>query len=265
MTRFQRPSQARAPSRQGSKCILATLLLGVLLAGREAHAMSPEQMKALAGAGLLDVRVDALFRQCGLPSTIVDSATRAQPPMAIRWGDIEMQLSPMDWEMVYSRRRAAPNPKGGWNNPGSGSGACLSGLSGLTLHARGQAGILSVTKRADGNGYLTSYDIPDSVYAAHLVIGITGNWKRDTPISKIEKWYGEPDEIVDGEGGIRRYRYWVVAREKEMPVSVHAVDFEITGAEEVCTRYTVRTSGFEFVQQKLDALQREWEKNYVLD
>ncbi len=36
-----------------------------------------------------------------------------------------------------------------------------------------------------------------------------------------------------------------------MPICVHAVDFEEPGLEKICTRKTVRTSGFEFVQSNL--------------
>jgi hypothetical protein len=39
----------------------------------------------------------------------------------------------------------------------------------------------------------------------------------------------------------------------------------VQATQPVCTRYTVHTRGVEFVQDKLDALLRQWEKDYVLD
>jgi len=240
-------------------------LWGVFLSTRDAHAMSFDQMKMLAGTALLELRVDAVLRDCGLPSAVADTAELPQQRQAIRWKDIQMKLSSMKWEIIYSRQRDVVVHETGWINPNSGSVACLTGLSGLVLHAKGDAGILSVTKRADNKGYLTSYDVPKDLYTAHQVIGLTGSWKQGMPISRIQERYGKPDEVLDGEGGIKRYRYWVVAKQKEMPISVHAVDFEVKGAEKFCTKYIVQTSGFEFVQEKLDALLRDWERDYVLD
>ena len=250
-----------------SKHVLVSVLSlwGIFLISHDAHAMSYDQMKMLAGAALLDLRVDAVLRDCGLPSAIADTTTDVSPPrQTIRWADIEMKLSPMKWEITYSRQRdAVPHGKG-WINPDSGSVTCVSGLSELVLHAEGNAGFLSVKKREDNTGYLTSYHVPDNLFTAHQVIGLTGSWKQGMPVSTILEQYGKPDEILEREGG-RRYRYWVVAKQKQMPISVHAVDFEVKGVEKICTKYTVHTSGCEFVQEKFDALQRQWERDYVLD
>lgn len=250
-----------------SKYVLASVmsLWGILLNSGDVHAMSLNQMKMLAGTALLDLRIDAVFRRCGLPSAIADTADVSQQRQAIRWKDVQMKLSSMKWEVIYSRQRDIAIHENGWINPGSGSVTCLSGLSGLVLHAKGDVGILSVTKRADNQGYLTSYRVPTSLYAAHQVIGLTGSWKQGMPISRIQERYGKPDEVLERAGGIKHYRYWVVAKQKQMPVSVHAVDFEVKDSEKVCTKYTVQTSGFEFVQEKFDALQRQWERDYVLD
>jgi len=39
----------------------------------------------------------------------------------------------------------------------------------------------------------------------------------------------------------------------------------VKAAQKVCTQYAVHTNGFEFVQEKLDELQRQWERDFVLD
>ncbi|MBI5460845.1 MAG: hypothetical protein HY941_01505 [Gammaproteobacteria bacterium] len=261
---------ARVPARSKHIPVSVVSLLGLSLWGlflvpHDAHAMSFDQMKMLAGTALLDARVDAVLRDCGLPSVIADMAEVSRQRQTMRWKDVEMKLSSMQWDMVYSRQREAASHGTGWINPGLGSRACLSGLSGLVVHTKGEAGILSVKKRADNQGYVTSYLVPDNLYAAHQVIGLTGRWKQGMPASRLQEQYGKPDEILDEGDGIKNYRYWVVAKQKEMPISVHAVDFEVMQAENMCAEYTIYTSGFEFVQEKLDALQRQWERDYVLD
>jgi hypothetical protein len=250
-------------ARYVSSAVIA--LWGIFLIPRDGQAMSPEQVKSLAGAALLDLRVDALLRRCGLPSAIVDTADASQPRQTIRWEEAEMKLSPMEWAIHYSQRRAATDSRIGWRNTHPGSGACLPELSGLVLHAKGAVGFLTVKKRADDKGYITSYTVPENLYTAHQVVGLTGNWKQGMPISSIPKTYGTPDEVLTREGGIKIYRYWVVDRQQQRPVSVHAVDFETSGTETICTKYTVHTSGIGFVQERFDALLREWERDYVLD
>lgn len=250
-----------------SKYVLAPVMLlwGIALNSGEVHAMSLEQLKTLAGTALLELRVDAVLNRCGLPAAIVDTADVSQQRQAIRWKDVQMNLSSLKWDVIYSRRREAARHDNGWVNPGAGSAVCLSGLSGLVLHAKGDVGFLTVRKRADNQGYRTSYDIPRDIYVAHQVIGLTGRWKQAVPIAKLQAQYGKPDEVLVGEGGIKHYRYWVVVKQKQMPISLHAVDFEVKETEPVCTHYTVHTTGVEFVQEKLDALLRQWEKDYVLD
>lgn len=258
---------AEASVRTGPTSILASVmsLCGIALIAGDVHAMSVEQMRMLAGAAVLDVRVDAALKDCGLPSFIADTGDVSRQRQTLRWGKTEMKLSSTQWEIVYSRHRGAANHGNGWLNPGPGAVTCLAGLSGLVLHAKGDAGFLSVKKRPDSKGYLTTYHVPDDLYAAHQVIGLTGSWKQGMPVSTMEERYGTPDEIPDGDGGVRHYRYWVVVKQKEMPVSVYAVDFEVPGAQRVCTDYSIHANGFGFVQEKLDALQRQWERDYVLD
>ena len=259
--------QARTSVPINSRYVLAFVisLCGIFLTSHNAHAMSFDQMKTLAGTALLDLRVDAVLKDCGLPSVIVDTAGVSPQRPTLRWGNVKMKLSSMNWELIYSRQREVANPGSGWINPGFGNATCLSGLSGLVVQAKGDVGFLSVKKREDNKGYRTSYHVPDNLYAAHQVIGLSGSWIQGMPVSRILERYGKPDEILGGEGGARHYLYWVVVKQKEMPVSVHEVDFEVSGAEKICTRYSVHTSGFEYVQEKLDALQRQWERDYVLD
>jgi hypothetical protein len=240
-------------------------LLGLFLNSGAVHAMSLDQMKTLAGTSLLDLRVDAVFQRCGLPSAIADTANIPQRGQAIHWKDVQMKLSSKKWEVIYSRQSDVAIHNNGWINPGSVDVTCLPDLSELLLNARGDAGILAVSKRTDNKGYLTTYHVPDNLYAAHQVIELTGSWSAGIPISRIQQRYGKPDEVLASAGGIKHYRYWVVARQNVMPISVHAVDFEVMDAEKVCTKYIVRTSGVEFVQEKFDELLRQWERDYVLD
>ncbi len=240
-------------------------LWGVLLPFRDVEAMNAAQMKALAGTGLLGLRVDAVFRRCGLPEAIVDTDL-SHKKRAVRWGQVAMRLSAGDWDLRYGRRQQRDPAPGGWTNSAPGGRACLAGLVGFVLHAQGNSGILSVKKRADNQGYVTTYRVPDNLYAAHRVAGVAGRWKAAMPVSKLQKRYGNPDEIVTDRGGARLHRYWVVEKNnKQMPISLHAVDFEIGADGKTSARYIVQTSDVEFVQQKLDALMRQWEKDYVLD
>ena len=240
-------------------------LWGFLLPSSEVDAMDTGQMQALAGTELLGLRADAVFRRCGLPAVVADAPDGTQKKRAVRWGKAAMRLSAADWELQYGHERPhEPRPKG-WTNPAPGSSACLPGLSELVLHAKGNAGILSVKKRADNKGYITTYRVPDNLYAAHLVVGVTARWKTGMPVSSLQKRYGDPDEVVT-DRGVQFHRYWVVEKNnKQMPISLHAVDFEIGDGGKTCARYIVHTSDVEFVQQKLDALMRQWEKDYVLD
>jgi len=248
------------------KMVLISVALAVSLVSiGVAHAMSIGQMNALEGTSLLELRTNAVFRQCGLPSEILDPEGVSHVKQKILWGAVEMILSPREWEVVYTHQRDITVRESGWVNPRPASRACLANLSRLIVHAKGNVGFLSVTKRVDKQGYLTSYHVPKDLYAAHQVIGLTGNWKQGMPVSRILERYGKPEEVLQRAGGIKLFRYWVVTKQKQMPVSVHAVDFEVKDAEKVCTKYTVQTSGFAFVQEKLDVLLRQWERDYVLD
>jgi len=244
-------------------CLIA--VCGAYLRPEVVEAMSIAQMRTLTGAGLLDLRVDKVFRHCGLPASIAD-ADASREKRAVRWGKAPMHLSAGDWDLAYVPRRHATPGKEGWINPHPGHSSCLAGLAALVLHANGASGILSVRKRADNHGYVTTYRVPDDPYDAHQVSAVTGRWKTGVPVSRLLKRYGKPDEILKDSAGVALHRYWIVEKNnRQMPISLHAVDFEIGHGGLTCSRYIVRTRGVGIVQQKMDALMRQWEKGYVLD
>jgi len=245
----------------------AMALWAFLLPAHDVHAMSPDQMKKLAGAGLLGLPADAVFRRCRLPAAIVDAVDPSHKKRTVRWGEATMQLSASDWNLLYGRRQRPTPRESAWINSGPGGNACLSAdLSELVLRAKGGSGVLSVKKRADNQGYVTTYRVPDDLYAAHRVTEVTGRWKTGLPIAEVRQRYGDPDEVVKDGDRVRFNRYWVIERnDKQMPTSLHAVDFEIDRGGKTATGYILRSSDVEFVQQKLDALLRQWEKDYVLD
>ena len=227
--------------------------------------MDFEQMKSLAGASLLDLRVDALFEQCGLPAAIMDTKAAAHERQALHWDQARMELSPKNWEIHYSRTAPAADSRETWRNPAPPNAACLAELASLVLDAKGEAGILSMTKRDDNQGYITTYAIPDNLYRAHQIVGIAATWARSRPVSELAEAFGAPSEIVERDGDASIYRYWIVIKDGQMPLGLYAVDFEVSNAKKTCSRYAAYSSGVEFVQEKLDTLVREWEKVYVLD
>jgi len=241
-------------------------LWAFLLPAHDLHAMGLEQMKKLAGAGLLGVPVDAVLRHCRLPAAIVDAADAAHKKGTVRWEKTTMQLSASDWDLLYGRRQHPASRTAAWINSGPGGNACLStDLSELMLHAKGNVGVLSVKPRADKQGYVTTYRVPDDLYTAHRVTEVTGRWKTGLPVTGLRQRYGRPDEVLK-DNGVQIQRYWVVEKNnQQMPTSLHAVDFEIDRGGKTATGYVLRSSEVEFVQQKLDMLLRQWEKDYVLD
>jgi len=237
----------------------------LLVAPIASQAMDLARMRSLAGASLLDLRVDALFKQCGLPSVIVDTADDPKERKALHWKRVDMTLSSKNWEIHYSRKLPAPGSAVGWRNPTMPDVTCLANLAILVLDTKGESGILSVKKRDDGQGYITTYKVPDNLYAAHQVVGITATLGRSMPSPELAKAYGPPTEIIKREGGISIHRYWVIHRDGKMPLSAYAVDFEVNNMSKTCDRYAAYASGVKFVQDKLDALIHQWEKVYVID
>lgn len=243
-------------------CLLAVV---VLMTAKGAQAMSPEQMASLAGTSLLNSRVDALVRRCGMPSAIVDTADGSQPREKLSLENVPMTLSRKDWVIHYASHGPGTESGAAWRNPAAASTVCMSQLARLDLRARGEAGVMSVTKRNDNQGYITTYAVPEDLFAAHEVIALTAYRKERLPVATIHKQYGAPDEVVEKAGGASVHRYWVVQAENRMPLSVHAVEFEVRGADKTSGSYTVYTSGNAFVQEKFDALTRYWLRIYVND
>lgn len=233
------------------------------LVAMPAFAMQPGQLQTLPAAPLLDKRVDAVFKQCGLPAAIDDSAAPDTKRQALHWEATPMQLSAQPWTLHYSRVPVA-NAAAAWRHPQSGSADCLAGLAQLVITTKGEAGFLTVKKRPDNNGYITTYTVPDDLFNAHQVIGIHGHWLQDKTAAEIRASFGEPDEILDITEG-SRYRYWIVQRDNTMPMSAQAVEFDISGPGKTCRTFAVYTSGTGFVQEKLDALIEQWQRVFVLD
>lgn len=256
-----------APVREDhDRGVLAWLLAAVaLMTAQGAQAMSPEQMTSLAGASLLGSRVDALVRRCGLPAAIVDTADAAQPREKLSLENVSMTLSRKDWVIHYASHGPGTESGAAWRNPAPAGRVCAPQLSRFTLHAKGEAGVLSVTKREDNQGDITSYAVPENLFAAHEVITLTAYRKERLPVATIHKQYGAPDEVVERAGGASVHRYWVVRAENRMPLAVHAVEFEVRGADKTSGSYIVYTSGNAFVQEKFDALTRYWLRIYVND
>ena len=77
--------------RRLSACTLATLACSYL-AGASA-AMTLDQMKLLEGAAQLELTVDKLFRQCGLPAAISDQGLASGEKQDVHWGGATFRLS----------------------------------------------------------------------------------------------------------------------------------------------------------------------------
>ena len=93
------------------------------------------------------------------------------------------------------------------------------------------------------------------------MIGLSGRWKKEVPISRIREQYGNPDEIPNKDKNVTKYRCWAFTKEKDMPASLFGVDFEFGDGDKNCTQYFVQTSGFEYVYEKLDILLRQRESS----
>ncbi|MFA6310503.1 MAG: hypothetical protein WCV99_17535 [Sterolibacterium sp.] len=225
--------------------------------------MTLPQMKALKGAAQMEMTLDSLFRICGLPAAIVDNAAANRAKLPIHWNRVAMHLTSMDWDVSYGMRERDLETSAGWLNPGEPAGRCTDGLSRLQLHAMGNAGVLTVTKKAQGIGYVTVYREPNNLFKAHKVVMATATLARSLPIEDILGRYGDADEVVRQPGKCDRLRYWVLTRRDHRPELLYAVDFEIDGRG--TGTYTLTSSAVDFVRQRLDFLLQQWERDYVLD
>lgn len=226
-------------------------------------AMKLEQMKLLKGAEHLESTVDALLSNCGVPAAIVDHGPTKGAKQSTNWHGMKMRLSAFDWDIVYGvAPRKLPKSEG-WTNSDQSNNRCISGLSQLLFAAKGHVGVLTVTKKPNDIGYITTYTEPKSLYKAHKVIGAKASLLKSLPVSTLIGRYGQPDELVKRHGSRDGYRYWVLTLRETRPETLHAVDFEIDN--DASKTYVISTSGTDFVQQQLDLLLKKWERDYVLD
>jgi hypothetical protein len=243
--------------------ICVSAIANCCFSGDAIAAMTLDQMKSLKGASRLEITVDQLFQDCGLAAAIVDHGLANGTKLPINWRGTTMRLSAMDWDAVYGKRRSEPGTAWGWVNRSKIDTRCTSGLSQLLLHTKGQVGVLTVTKKTQGLGYITKYDIPKDLYKAHKVVGVEATLARSLPVPTLVGRYGQPDEVLKQPGIRDRFRYWIVTLHGHRPESLYAVDFEVD--DNICKTYSISTSDADFVQQRLESLLRQWEKDYVLD
>lgn len=243
--------------------VCALAFASCCFSGGAIAAMTLDQMKSLKGASRLEITVDRLFQDCGLASAIVDHGPADNAKQGINWRGVAMRLSATDWDVVYVTGQRKPGTAEGWFNRGKADTRCTSGLTQLLIHTKGQVGVLTVTKKTQGLGYITTYDIPKDLYKAHKVVGVEATLTRSLPVSTLAGRYGQPDEVIKQPGIRGRFRYWVVTLHGHRPETLYAVDFEID--DNTCKTYSISTSDADFVQQRFESLLRQWERDYVLD
>lgn len=231
--------------------------------GGAGAAMKLEQMKLLKGAAQLEMTVDALFAKCGLPAAIVDRGATEGAKQSLHWQGVGMRLSAQDWEVIYGAAPSRPGQSWGWVNRGKPDHRCASGLSQLLLTAKGHVGVLTVKKKPNDIGYITTYVEPKNLYRSHKVIGAQASLSTGLPVSTLTRRYGQPDKVIKRPGSWESYRYWVLTLRENRPETLHAVDFEIDKG--VSKSYAISTTGVDFVQQRLEELLKTWERDYVLD
>ena len=226
-------------------------------------AMTLEQMKSFRGTAQLEMTVDSLLASCGLPAAIMDGGPADGAKQHLNWQGAGMRLSTLDWDVVYGKQQREPGKHGGWTNRKQYDLRCASGLSQLQFHAKGHVGVLSVTKKPHDSGYTTTYAEPKNLYKAHKVVSFKAVLAKGLPVSTLISRYGQPDQVLKRPGGGDQFRYWVLTLRDRRPESLHAVDFEIDNA--IARSYAIGGSDVDFVQQRLDTLLKQWERDYVLD
>jgi hypothetical protein len=225
--------------------------------------MTLDQMKLLEGAAQLELTVDKLFRHCGLPVAISDHGPASGEKQDVHWGGVTLRLSPLDWDVAYGLNLKEVGGPSDWTNRRKPNVRCMKELSRLSFAARGHVGVLTVTKKADGFGYVTSYREPKSLLKAHKVVGVTATHAKGASVQALTGRYGRPDEVVKQPGAREKFRYWVLTRRDHRPELLYAVDFEIDGGSS--NTHAISTSSVAFVAQRLDILLKQWERDYVLD
>jgi len=226
-------------------------------------AMTLDQMKRLEGAAQLEFTVDKLFRSCGLPAAISDHGPASGEKQDIHWNGVAMRLSSLDWDAAYGMKQPTLGNSADWINPGKPDVRCMKELSRLLFNAKGHVGVLTVTKKTQGFGYVTSYRESKSLFKAHKVVGVTATLAQDLTVPTLVSRYGQPDEVLKQPAARDKYRYWVLTRRDHRPELLYAVDFEIDSGR--CRTYAISSSSVDFVAQRLDVLLKQWERDYVLD
>ena len=221
--------------------------------------MTLAQMNSLGGAAQLETTVDQLFRNCGLPAAMIDHGPADGAKQRIQWRGATMSLSAMDWSAVYGM----PQRGAGWVNEAKPEKRCTSGLSRMLFHTKGNVGVLSMKKKPQGIGYVTDYVVPKDQFKAHKVVALNATMASSLPVSTLVERYGKPDEVLKQPGNKDRFRYWVLVLRGQRPETLHAVDFTVENG--MSKDFMISTSGTDFVQQRLEVMLREWERDYVLD
>ncbi len=242
---------------------LAVCAIMACLPGGALAAMTLAQMNSLGGAAQLDLTLEQLFLSCGLPAAIRDYGPAGGAKQQIQWREVAMRLSALDWDVVYAAAQPKPEKSMGWINAGKSEMRCAAGMSQLQLHAKGHVGVLSVTKKPNDIGYVTTYIVPKNLYQAHKVISLKATLAQALSASTLTSRYGRPDEVLKRPGNQELFRYWVLTLREQRPETLHAVDFEIGNGNS--KSYLISTSELEFVRQRLEKLLTQWERDYVLD
>jgi len=226
-------------------------------------AITLDQMKSLEGAAQLELTVDKLFRNCGLPAAISDQGLAGGEKQDVHWGGATLRLSPLDWDVAYGLNLQEVGKPADWTNRQKPDVRCMKESSRLSFNARGHVGVLTVTKKAQGFGYVTSYRVPKSLLKAHKVVGVNATLAKSVSVQTLVSRYGQPDEVVKQPGAREKFRFWVLTRRDHRPELLYAVDFEIDSASS--STHTISTSSVGFVAQRLEILLKQWERDYVLD
>lgn len=242
-------------------CALASLSCS--FSGSAIAAMTLEQMNSLIGASQLEITVDQLIQNCGLPAVIMDDGSADGAKQSINWRGVAMRLSAKDWDALYGKVNSKSEFGGGWVNQDQSSMRCSKGLNRLLFHTKAHVGFLTIIKKAKGLGYITSYNVPKDQFKSHKVVSAEATLAMSLPVSALLGLYGQPDQLLKRAGASDKFRYWVVTHRGNMPELLYAVDFVIdTG---ICKTYIISTSDVDFVREHLDSLLRQWEKEYILD
>ena len=226
------------------------------------HAMTVEQMKGLKGADMLGLRVDEIFTNCGLPEAIVDKGDNSANKKKILWGNVKMELSDGNWEIIYqnNRNEKIMRPANGWTNPNPAQSKCFSGLSRVILYTQGGIGIVKINKQM----HKTTYSIPRSLYKSHVVIGLKVYLHTPISVAEIIRKYGVSYDVVESNKNLKIIRFWVDVEVSLMPTDLYAVDFEITNVNNTSVAYMIATTNFDFVLERHKMLMEQWEK-YGID